>query len=197
MSCIHCVNWMRQMSSVKRNSCNLIKRSIWIYSYTRVLKKPAQQILILARLPSMCLSSTILIILQATTIPCKPCLKCSHVLRKLIHSKRKKKNPAILRKGIVSEAENTILLPCCTFSSFWVFFRFDNCLSENTYYIKERYRDRQWDIRMVCVWKHNEQAPETKEKLTLSASVHPNMNYTGPSKQWLLTIPHDKKNSNK
>lgn len=75
-----------------------------------------------------------------------------------------KKKTAILRKGIVNEAENTIMLPCCTFSSFWFFFQLDHHLSENTHCIKKRYRDSQWDIRTVCVWRHREQAPQLQRQ---------------------------------
>lgn len=36
-------------------------------------------------------------------------------------------------------------------------------------------------------------APGIIEKLILPASLHPNTNYTGSSKQWLLAIPHNKR----
>lgn len=198
MSCIHCVNWIRQMSSVKRNSCNLIKRSIWIYSYTRVLKKTAQQIVILECLPSMCLSFTILIILQATTIPCKHCLKCSYVQRKSIHSIQKGKNPALLRKGIVNETENAIMLSCRTFSHFWVFFNLIITF-QKTHIAIRKDRGRQWDTRSIEEFVYddtpNKFCGPRDYKLILSASFHPNMNYTGSSNHWLLTIPHNKRTS--
>lgn len=50
----------------------------------------------------------------------------------------------------------------------------------------------------LCIkthWTGYSMAPEIIEKLILSASIHPNVNNTGPSKQWLLTTPHDKRRS--
>lgn len=150
MSCIHCVNWMRQMSSVKRNSHNLIKGSIRKYSYTRVLNKTAQQILILACLPSMWLIFAVLIILQDVTVHWKHWVN-AHVTRKPNHSRWKKRTSAIWGKGIENETENVIMLLCCNFSYTTLYtcsnilLQFEHRSSENMYHNKKIYRSRQWD----------------------------------------------------
>lgn len=146
MSCIHCVNWMRQMSSVTRNSCNLIKRSIW-YTVTQEFWKNSRANLNSGMLtfhvfefyhPSNTASHNNLL---QTPSQMLSCLKENNPF----HSKRKK--PTNFEEGDSEWNRKGNYAVMFYHLKFLGFFQVDHHLSENTYCNKKRHRGRQWDTR--------------------------------------------------
>ena len=101
-------------------------------------------------------------------------------------------------KRIANEMENAITLSYCTFSHHTVYllkYFFYHCSSENTYHNKKRYRGRQQDnqrYRMASAWRNAEQAiwlHRSQGTFIISASIRPNVNCIGSSKQNDYSLP--------
>lgn len=161
MSCSHCVNWMRQMSSIKRIFHNLIKGSIRKYDYTRVLNKIAQQILILACLLSTCLIFATLITLWDVTVLWKHWFNALMLKRKQTIQKGKK---SISNFGEGDSECNRkcnhvvilyLLTPRCILP--WIFFFNLIIAFQKTHIIARKYRGRQQDNQMAFAGKNSEE----------------------------------------